>query len=62
MADPGWVVVASDTRRLLGAAFELEALGPYSLKGFDKPVPAFRVVSEVQAESRFEARQSGALL
>src|SRR5271169_2457322 len=34
LAEPGSVVVAELTRRLLGGAFELKALGPQALKGF----------------------------
>jgi hypothetical protein len=31
------------TRNLLGAVFELEATGEHELKGFARPVPAWRV-------------------
>jgi class 3 adenylate cyclase len=58
-AEPGAVVVADGTRRLLGEVFELRALGPTRLKGFEHPVPCFRVAAERPAESRFEARQPG---
>ena len=37
LAEPGNVVIAEATRRLLGGAFELKALGPQTLKGFDAP-------------------------
>jgi hypothetical protein len=61
-AEPGQVVVADGTRRLLGAAFELEALDPRPLKGLGEAVPAFRVLAERPVRSRFEARQTSAVL
>ena len=61
-AEPGAVVVGETTRRLLGDLFELDDLGPQDLKGIDRPVRAFRVVREDEAESRFDARQGGTLL
>jgi hypothetical protein len=53
------VVIAPSTRRLVGQAFQLEALAPVALKGLTAPVAAFRVIAEGQAESRFEARHGG---
>ena len=38
--------------------FELKALGPQRLKGFDVPVPAWAVVREAENVSRFEASHS----
>jgi class 3 adenylate cyclase/tetratricopeptide (TPR) repeat protein len=55
LAEPGTVVVAAGTRRLLGGLFELADLGPTRLKGFAEPLAAFRVVSEGRAQGRFEA-------
>jgi class 3 adenylate cyclase/predicted ATPase len=55
LADPGTVVIAEGTRRLLGDLFEYLDLGRPELKGFAKPVRAWRVVGETRAESRFEA-------
>ena len=57
VAEPGQVVVAEGTRRLLGELFELQALGPQSLKGLAMPAPAFAVVGERALESRFAARR-----
>jgi class 3 adenylate cyclase/predicted ATPase len=54
-AEPGAVVVAASTRRLLGGLFELTDLGPKRLKGFAEPLAAFRVEGEGPAEGRFEA-------
>jgi len=61
VAEPGEVVVAAGTRRLLGRLFELADLGERRLKGFARPVHAFRVVGESAAEGRFEARQATAM-
>jgi class 3 adenylate cyclase/tetratricopeptide (TPR) repeat protein len=58
LAEPGCVVIAESTRRLLGGAFELKPLGPQTLKGFDAPVPAWTVLREDENLSRFEASRS----
>jgi class 3 adenylate cyclase/predicted ATPase len=58
LAEPGAVMIAESTRRLLGGAFELEPLGPRALKGFDAPVPAWAVLREAENVSRFEASRS----
>jgi len=55
LAEPGSVVIAKATRRQIGGLFELANLGDHQLKGFDKPVRAWRVVGESATESRFEA-------
>ena len=55
LAEPGAVVIAEGTRRLLGGLFEYVDLGRPELKGFAVPVRASRVVGESRAESRFEA-------
>jgi len=58
LAEPGAVVIAESTRRLLGGAFELEPLGARALKGFEAPVPAWAVLREAENVSRFEAARS----
>jgi class 3 adenylate cyclase len=55
LAEAGAVIIADNTRRLVGNLFELSPLAPCSLKGFAKPVGAWRVTGEGKAESRFEA-------
>ncbi|MFO1048381.1 MAG: AAA family ATPase, partial [Geminicoccaceae bacterium] len=55
LAEPGAVVVAEATRRLVGGLFALENLGRQRLEGFSAPVQAWRVRGEGAAESRFEA-------
>ena len=61
LAEPGAVVIAGSTRRLLGGAFELKPLGHQTLKGFDWPVPAWTVLREAENVSRFEASRSQAM-
>ena len=55
LADPGAVIIADGTRRLVGDLFELSELAPAALKGFAEPVRAWRVLGEGRAESRFLA-------
>jgi AAA ATPase domain len=58
LADPGAVVIASTTRRLIGGLFEYRDLGCVALKGFAENVPAWQVLSAGAFESRFEALRS----
>jgi class 3 adenylate cyclase len=62
LAEPGAVVLAEATRRLVGGLFDFEDLGPRGLKGIDAPVRAFAVARARAVEDRFEARQAGAPL
>lgn len=55
VAEPGTVLIADGTRRLIGDLFELAELISLRLKGFSEPVLAWRVVGEGKAETRFEA-------
>jgi predicted ATPase len=55
LAEPGSVVVSRRTRRLVGGLFELADAGTHRLKGFAELVPAWSVLGESRAESRFEA-------
>lgn len=61
VAGPNELVVPRDTLPLLGQAFELSSLGMQNLKGVGQQVEAFVVHREAANESRFAARQSGAL-
>jgi class 3 adenylate cyclase/predicted ATPase len=61
IALPGQVVLAEPTRRLLGDVFDVTHLGGQSLKGFAGQTPAYGVIGERIAESRFEARASGTM-
>ena len=62
LAEPGGVVIAPNTRRLVGELFDLADLGAHDLKGFAEPVTAFTVKDERPMTSRFEARSSSVLL
>ena len=44
---------------MLGGLFELERTGEHDLKGFARPVPAWRVRCEASVESRFSAIRAG---
>jgi len=61
LAEPGSVVVASDTRRLLGDLLETVDLGNHALKGIADPVHAWQVLREGRTESRFQALHGGKL-
>ena len=61
LAEPGSLVIAESTKRLLGGVFELKALGPQTLKGFEAPVPAWAVLREAEIVSRFEASRAQGL-
>jgi class 3 adenylate cyclase/predicted ATPase len=58
VAEPGAVIVADATQRLVVGLFATVDLGERLLKGFAAPVRCRRVVSETAAESRFEARHA----
>src|SRR6516225_8358114 len=55
LAQPGQIVLAGATRRLIGDLFRLLDLGRQTAKGFAEPVEAFAVEGVAAAESRFEA-------
>jgi class 3 adenylate cyclase len=55
LAEPGTIVIASSTRRLVGRLFEYRDLGSVALKGFADNMPAWQVLGAGAAESRFEA-------
>ncbi len=55
LARPGTVVVAEQTKRLLGGQFKYEDLGTARLKGFSLPVRAYRVIAPVDTRLRYEA-------
>jgi class 3 adenylate cyclase/predicted ATPase len=61
LAAPGAVVIAPNTRRLLGSLFELVDLGTRRLKGFAEPIRAWQVLGESQAEGRFAAMHQAEL-
>jgi class 3 adenylate cyclase/predicted ATPase len=54
-AEPNSVLIAENTRKLLGNLFELEDLGVQDLKGISGPVKAWAAVRPASVESRFDA-------
>jgi class 3 adenylate cyclase len=54
-AEPGAIIVAASTRRLLGDLFRLRDLGQHAVKGIAEPVAAWAVEGVSASESRFEA-------
>jgi hypothetical protein len=61
LAEPGTVVVAAATRRLIGNLFRLQTLGRRELKGLSGPVEVWAVERAAAADGRFEAVRSGRL-
>ena len=62
LAQPKTVVIASETRRLVGELFECAELAPMLAKGFAEPVQAWQVLCESAVDSRFEAFHAGGRL
>ena len=61
MAEPGAVVIAASTRRLVGEIFDCRDLGALDVKGIAGPILVWRVVRPSAIESRFEALRGSAL-
>jgi class 3 adenylate cyclase/tetratricopeptide (TPR) repeat protein/ABC-type transport system involved in cytochrome c biogenesis ATPase subunit len=61
LAEPGTIVVAASTRRLLGDLFRLRDLGRHEVKGIAEPVAAWAVEGVSDSESRFEAARAAGL-
>jgi len=59
LAQPGQIVLAGVTRRLIADLFRLRDLGRQTAKGFAEPVEAFVVEGFAVTESRFEAARRG---
>ena len=60
-AEPGQLLVAEATLRLVGGAFVTEDLGEAHLKGVQQPVRIHRIVAEREVDSRFEAVRGATL-
>jgi predicted ATPase/class 3 adenylate cyclase len=57
-AEPGTVVICSNTRRIAAGHFEYRDLGLIPLKGLADPVPAWQALKTTEVESRFAARHA----
>jgi class 3 adenylate cyclase/predicted ATPase len=55
LAEADTVVIAHNTRRLVGDLFDCHDLGSVHIKGFARPARAWRVFGPSKIESRFEA-------
>ena len=55
IAEPNSLVIAEDTRKLLGNLFELKGLGPQDLKGIPGAVHVWTALRPAAVESRFAA-------
>jgi class 3 adenylate cyclase/predicted ATPase len=62
IAEPNMVVIADNTRRLLGNLFELQDLGSKDFKGIAAPVRAWAALAAGSMESRFEAFHASGLI
>ena len=60
-AEPNQVVIADNTRRLLGNIFELKDLGAKHLKGMTEGIKAWAVLQPSAVASRFEAMHAARL-
>jgi class 3 adenylate cyclase/predicted ATPase len=58
LAGPNTLVIAENTRRQIGALFDLDDLGLQPFAGFTEPQRAWRVVGESTVVSRFDALRS----
>src|SRR5262245_44986800 len=61
LAEPGTIVVAASTRRLLGDLFRLRDLGSHEVIGIAEPVAAWAVEDVSDSESRFDAVRGAGL-
>src|SRR6516225_2473773 len=61
LAEPGTIVVAASTRRLLGDLFRLRDLGRHEVRGIAEPAAAWAVEGVSDSESRFEAVRAAGL-
>jgi class 3 adenylate cyclase/tetratricopeptide (TPR) repeat protein len=61
LAGTDCILISESTQKLLGGLFELTHTGEHELKGFARPVPAWRVCGEAPVESRFAAIRAGGL-
>ncbi|WP_082637927.1 AAA family ATPase [Bradyrhizobium retamae] len=55
LAEPNTVVIADNTRRMLGSLFDYRDLGTLPIAGIDYPVHVWRVLGASLVGSRFEA-------
>ena len=59
LAQPGSLVIADRTKKLIGNLFDCQDIGSVSVKGYGEPIQAWRVRGLGKVESRFEGLRSG---
>jgi class 3 adenylate cyclase/tetratricopeptide (TPR) repeat protein len=57
-AEPNTMIIARQTRELIGKIFDCEKLGEVPLKGFVTPVAAWKVLGRGSTASRYEAMRT----
>jgi class 3 adenylate cyclase/predicted ATPase len=62
LAEPGTVIIAAETRRLVGNLFEYRDLGALQIKGLAAPALVWQVLRLSNVASRFEALRGSALV
>jgi class 3 adenylate cyclase len=58
LAEPGSIVIADSTKKLIGDFFECHDMGTVGVKGYSDPIQAWQVLALSHVESRFEALRS----
>ena len=58
LAQPGGLVIADSTKKLIGSLFECRDIGTVTVKGYSGPIQAWQVLAPSAVESRFEALRS----
>ncbi len=61
LAQPNTLVVSSSTYRLIAGFFEEEDLGPQPIKGISQPIGVYRILHEIAARTRLQARTEGGM-
>jgi class 3 adenylate cyclase/tetratricopeptide (TPR) repeat protein len=61
LAEPGNVIIAASTRRLVGTKFRLRELGLRTLKGIAEPIGAWAVEGISSSENHFRATRAAVL-
>ena len=61
IAEPNGVIIAENTRKLVGNLFEIEDLGALELKGISERTQVWAALRPSSVESRFDALRAGAL-
>jgi class 3 adenylate cyclase/tetratricopeptide (TPR) repeat protein len=58
LAQPGSIIIADSTKKLIGTLFECRGTGIVTVKGYDEPIQAWQILGMSSIESRFEALRS----